>query len=81
MKGLLRVLKKDIPIPTAVGLEWDGEVLIKPFYMMYLSKAEERSARGSGARVRKRPVDPPAASSGVAHSASSICARVSPGWP
>jgi hypothetical protein len=31
MKTALRVLKRDIPLPTAVGLERDGEVLIKPW--------------------------------------------------
>jgi hypothetical protein len=41
MKGLLRVLKKDIPIPTAVGLERDGQVLIKPFCPPYYRNMEE----------------------------------------
>ena len=41
MKGLLRVLKKDIPIPTAVGLERDGQVLIKPFCPPYYRSMEE----------------------------------------
>jgi hypothetical protein len=41
MKGLLRVLKKDIPIPTAVGLERDGQVLIKPFCPPYYRDMEE----------------------------------------
>jgi hypothetical protein len=40
-KGLLRVLKKDIPIPTAVGLERDGQVLIKPFCPPYYRNMEE----------------------------------------
>ena len=35
MKGLLQVLKKDIAMPTAVGLERDGRVLIKPFCPPY----------------------------------------------
>jgi hypothetical protein len=41
MKGLLRVLKKDIPMPTAVGLERDGQVLIKPFCPPYYRNMEE----------------------------------------
>jgi len=41
MKGLMRVLKKDIPIPTAVGLERDGQVLIKPFCPPYYRNMEE----------------------------------------
>src|SRR5436309_3908789 len=41
MKGLLRVLKKDIPVPTAVGLERDGQVLIKPFCPPYYPNMEE----------------------------------------
>ena len=40
-KGLLRVLKKDIPIPTAVGLEHDGQVLIKPFCPPYYRSMKE----------------------------------------
>ena len=41
MKGLLRVLKKEIPLPTAVGLERDGQVLIKPFCPPYYRNMEE----------------------------------------
>src|SRR5436305_6730847 len=41
MKGLLGLLKKDIPIPTAVGLERDGQVLIKPFCPPYYRNMEE----------------------------------------
>ncbi len=41
MKGLLRVLKKDISMPTAVGLERDGQVLIKPFCPPYYRNMEE----------------------------------------
>ncbi|MGI9058271.1 MAG: hypothetical protein ACR2H5_06810 [Ktedonobacteraceae bacterium] len=41
MKGLLRVLKKDIPVPTAVGLERDHQVLIKPFCPPYYRTMEE----------------------------------------
>ncbi len=40
-KGLLRVLKKEIPLPTAVGLERDGQVLIKPFCPPYYRNMEE----------------------------------------
>ncbi len=41
MKGLLKALKKDIPMPTAVGLERDGQVLIKPFCPPYYRTMEE----------------------------------------
>lgn len=41
MKGLLQVLKKDIPVPTAVGLERDGEVLLKPYCPPYYRNMEE----------------------------------------
>jgi hypothetical protein len=41
MKGLLQVLKKDIPVPTALGLERDGQVLIKPFCPPYYRNMEE----------------------------------------
>ncbi len=41
MKGLMRVLKKDIPMPTAIGLERDGHVLIKPFCPPYYRNMEE----------------------------------------
>jgi len=41
MKGLLRVLKKEMPLPTAVGLERDGQVLIKPFCPPYYRNMEE----------------------------------------
>lgn len=41
MKGLLGMLKKDIPLPTAVGLERDGRVLIKPFCPPYYRTMEE----------------------------------------
>ncbi len=40
MRGLLRVLGKDIPVPTAVGLERDGRVLIKPFCPPYYRNME-----------------------------------------
>lgn len=35
MKTLLRALKKDIRVPTAVGLERDGAALLKPFCPPY----------------------------------------------
>ncbi len=41
MKGLLWVLKKEIPLPTAVGLERDSQVLIKPFCPPYYRNMEE----------------------------------------
>ncbi|MDQ6660985.1 MAG: hypothetical protein M3Z24_08475 [Chloroflexota bacterium] len=41
MKGLLRMLKKDIPMPTAIGLERDGQVLLKPFCPPYYRTMEE----------------------------------------
>jgi hypothetical protein len=41
MKMLLKVLKKDIAVPTAVGLEHKGEVLIKPFCPPYYRNMEE----------------------------------------
>src|SRR6266516_2492341 len=41
MKGLLRVFKRDIPIPTAVGLERDGQVLTKPFCPPYYRSMQE----------------------------------------
>jgi hypothetical protein len=40
-RGLLRLLNKDLPVPTAVGLERDGEVLIKPFCPPYYRTMEE----------------------------------------
>ena len=40
-KGLMKALKKDLPVPTAVGLERDGEVLIKPFCPPYYRNMEE----------------------------------------
>ena len=41
MKGLLRALKKDIPVPTAVGLERNSNVLIKPFCPPYYRNMED----------------------------------------
>ena len=41
MKGLLKVLKKDAPVPTAIGLEQGGEVLLKPYCPPYYRSMEE----------------------------------------
>jgi hypothetical protein len=41
MKALLKLLNKDAPVPTAVGLERDGDVLIKPFCPPYYRSMEE----------------------------------------
>lgn len=41
MTGVLQVLKKDIALPTAVGLERDGRILIKPFCPPYYRTMEE----------------------------------------
>ncbi|MSP12066.1 MAG: hypothetical protein EXR62_03810 [Chloroflexi bacterium] len=41
MKMLLKGLKKDIPMPTAVGLEHNGEPLIKPFCPPYYRNMED----------------------------------------
>jgi hypothetical protein len=40
-KRLMSVLGKDLPVPTAVGLEQDGETLIKPFCPPYYRNMEE----------------------------------------
>ena len=40
-KGLMKTLNEDLPVPTAVGLEQDGEVLIKPFCPPYYRSMEE----------------------------------------
>jgi hypothetical protein len=40
-KRLLRALGKELPVPTAVGLERDGEILIKPFCPPYYRNMEE----------------------------------------
>lgn len=40
-KGLLQVLRKDIPVPTALALERDGNVLIKPYCPPYYRTMEE----------------------------------------
>jgi hypothetical protein len=41
MKTLLTLLKRDITVPTAVGLEHNGEILIKPFCPPYYSTMRE----------------------------------------
>jgi hypothetical protein len=41
MKALLKLLNKDAPVPTAVGLERGGDVLIKPFCPPYYRSMEE----------------------------------------
>ena len=40
-RGLMKALNKDLPVSTAVGLERDGEVLIKPFCPPYYRNMEE----------------------------------------
>ena len=40
-RRLMKALNKDLPVPTAVGLERDGEVLIKPFCPPYYRDMEE----------------------------------------
>jgi hypothetical protein len=40
-RGLMKALNKDLPVSTAVGLERDGEVLIKPFCPPYYRDMEE----------------------------------------
>jgi hypothetical protein len=40
-KRLMKALGKDLPVPTAVGLERDGEVLIKPYCPPYYRNMEE----------------------------------------
>src|ERR687890_318127 len=40
-KRVMRALGKDLPVPTAVGLERNGEVLIKPFCPPYYRNMEE----------------------------------------
>ena len=35
VRALMKLLKKDIPVPTPVGLEREGEVLIKPYCPPY----------------------------------------------
>jgi hypothetical protein len=40
-RGLLKALRKDVPVPTAVGLEHDGQTLIKPYCPPYYKSMEE----------------------------------------
>ena len=40
-RRLMKALGKDLPVPTAVGLERDGEVLIEPFCPPYYRNMEE----------------------------------------
>jgi hypothetical protein len=56
-KRLLKALGKELPIPTAIGLERNGEALIKPFCPPYYHDMEEsvlafvdrKYAQGTGA--------------------------------
>ncbi len=56
MKLLMKILKKDVPVPTAIGLERHGDVLIKPFCPPYYRTMEDavlafvdyKFARGTG---------------------------------
>ena len=56
-RTLMGALGKDIPVPTAVGLERDGQILIKPYCPPYYRNMEEavlafvasKYAEGSGA--------------------------------
>lgn len=41
MKGLLKALNSDVPVPTPVGLEFGGEVLIRPFCPPYYRNMED----------------------------------------
>ncbi len=41
MRALVKALRRDAPVPTAVGLERDGEVLIKPFCPPYYRNMED----------------------------------------
>ena len=41
MRTLLRLLGKDLPVPTAVGLEHNGDPLIKPYCPPYYRNMEE----------------------------------------
>lgn len=41
LRLLLRALKRDVPMPTAVGLEREGEPLLKPFCPPYYKNMEE----------------------------------------
>jgi hypothetical protein len=41
MRSMARLLRKEQPMPTAVGLERDGEILIKPYCPPYYKNMEE----------------------------------------
>ena len=41
MKGLMKLLKKEILLPTAIGLEREDQVLLKPFCPPYYRSMEE----------------------------------------
>jgi hypothetical protein len=41
MRSLLKTMGRDIPVPTAVGLERESEVLVKPFCPPYYGSMEE----------------------------------------
>ena len=41
MRTLMRALKVDAPIPTPVGLEHEGHILLKPFCPPYYQNMEE----------------------------------------
>jgi hypothetical protein len=55
-RALLRALRRDAPVPAAVGLERDGEVLIRPYCPPYYRNMEDavlafvdyKYAEGSG---------------------------------
>ena len=60
MKTALRFLSRDIPLPTAVGLERDGEVLIKPYcppYYPNMTTAVRAFIDGKFATKRTPPHD------------------------
>lgn len=41
MRGILTALRRDLPVPTAVGLERGGDVLLKPFCPPYYRDMEQ----------------------------------------
>jgi len=40
-RRVLRLMRKDLPVPTAIGLERDGQILLKPFCPPYYRSMEE----------------------------------------
>ena len=52
MRTLVRLLNKEQPMPTAVGLERHGEVLIKPFCPPYYRTWRKRCSRSSTTSTR-----------------------------